>query len=144
MGIGCGGKRLLCAVCHVGVRRCAFAHKGQTYLAYGLSEVVTHPRFQNRGIASGVIREAARFIIARQPDLSLFTCAPEKVSFYTRGGWTADAGARLVGGTKRAPFRSDSLHLTTMLMLISEKAKRHAADFENTDIVLELGENQLW
>ena len=46
------------AVCHVGVRRCAFAHKGQTYLAYGLSEVVTHPRFQNRGIASGVIREA--------------------------------------------------------------------------------------
>ncbi len=132
------------AVCHVGVRRCAFAHKGQTYLAYGLSEVVTHPRFQNRGIASGVIREAARFIIARQPDLSLFTCAPEKVSFYTRGGWTAAAGACLVGGTKRAPFRSDSLHLTTMLMLISEKAKRHAADFENTDIVLELGENQLW
>ena len=114
------------------------------YLAYGLSEVVTHPRFQNRGIASGVIREAARFIIARQPDLSLFTCAPEKVSFYTRGGWTAAAGACLVGGTKRAPFRSDSLHLTTMLMLISDKAKRHAADFENTDIVLELGENQLW
>lgn len=73
-----------------------------------------------------------------------FGAAPEKVSFYTRGGWTAAAGACLVGGTKRVPFRSDSLHLTTMLMLISEKAKRHAADFENTDIVLELGENQLW
>lgn len=72
-----------------------------------------------------------------------FGAAPEKVSFYTRGGWTAATGACLVGGTKRAPFRSDSLHLTTMLMLISEKAKRHAADFENTDIVLELGENQL-
>ncbi len=31
-----------------------------------------------------------------------------------------------------------------MIMFISPKSKQHKRNFENTDIVLELGEKQLW
>ena len=132
------------AVCHVGVRKSTLCHKGQTYLAYGLSEVVTHPSWQNQGLASNLIREAACYITSQQPDISIFTCAKDKVPFYTRGGWEAVDGANFVGGTKEKPFRSDSLGLVTMMMFLSPKGKRHRADFEHTDIVFELGEYQLW
>ncbi len=132
------------AICHVGVRKSPLLHKGQKYLAYGLSEVVTHPDYQNQGIASKTIKNAAQFIIAQHPDISIFTCAQNRVSFYTRCGWKAVQGACFVGGTKEKPFRSDSLNLVTMMMFISPKGKRHQADFENTDIIFELGENQLW
>ena len=40
------------AICHVGIRNSSLSHKGQTYLAYGLSEVVTHPQYQNQGLGS--------------------------------------------------------------------------------------------
>lgn len=40
------------AVCHVGVRKSVLLHKGQKYLAYGLSEVVTHPDYRNQGLAT--------------------------------------------------------------------------------------------
>lgn len=131
-------------VCHVGVRSSILHHKGQTYAAYGLSEVVTHPAFRGRGLASEGIRRAAQFIMERRADVSIFTCAPECVPLYTRGGCRAVKGACLVGGTLRRPFRSDSLDLVTMMMFLSPKGRLHQADFEHTDIVLELGENQLW
>lgn len=99
------------AICHVGVRKRVLQHKGNAYLAYGLSEVVTHPQYQNQGLASQTIRQARKFILAQKPDISIFTCAQDKVHFYTRNGWEAIHGACLVGGTKRAPFHSDSLNL---------------------------------
>ena len=37
------------AVRHAGVRRSALRHRGETYWAYGLSEVATHPQYQRRG-----------------------------------------------------------------------------------------------
>ncbi len=131
-------------ICHVGVRKSILLHKGRTYLAYGLSEVVTHPRWQNRGLASETIKKAAQFIIAQHADISIFTCEKNRVPLYTRGGWEEVKGACLVGGTREKPFRSDSLNLVTMMRFLSSDAKRHKADFENTDIILELGENQLW
>lgn len=132
------------AICHVGVRKSVFFHKGQKYTAYGLSEVVTHPCYQKQGLASETIKRAAQFIIGQCPDISIFTCDKSKVPFYTRGGWEAIKGACLVGGTKDKPFRSDDLNLVTMIMFISPNSKLHQADFENTDIMIELGENQLW
>lgn len=132
------------AVCHVGVRKAILYHKAEKYLAYGLSEVVTHPDYQKKGLASQTIKKAAQFIISQQPDISIFTCAEERVAFYTRGGWEAVPGACFVGGTRNKPFRSDSLNLVTMMMFLSPKSKQHREDFENTDIIFELGENQLW
>ena len=132
------------AICHVGVRKSILHHKGRKYLAYGLSEVVTHPYYQKRGIASEIIKKAAQFMIRQRPDIGIFTCEKSRVPFYTRGGWEEVNGACFVGGTKDKPFRSDSLNLVTMMMFISPKGKRHKTDFENTDIIFELGENQLW
>lgn len=132
------------AVCHVGIRKSILYHKGEEYTAYGLSEVVTHPNYQKQGLASQTIKKAAQFIISQQPDISIFTCAKERVTFYTRCGWESVSGACFVGGTAKKPFRSDSLNLVTMMMFISPKSKQHRGDFENTDIVFELGENQLW
>lgn len=132
------------AICHVGIRKCTFLHRGESYLAYGLSEVVTHPSYQNQGLASKTIQKAAQFIISQQPDLSIFTCEKHRVPLYEKGGWRAVTDACLIGGTAQRPFRSDALNLITMMMLISPKAKQHKMDFRNTDISLELGENQLW
>ncbi len=131
-------------VCHVGIRKSILWHKGEEYLAYGLSEVVTHPLWQKRGLASQLIQEAAERIILPEADVSVFTCAQERVAFYTRCGWEAMPGVCFVGGTKKKAFRSDSLKLTTMVRLISAKAKEHAKDFETGDLVFELGEGQLW
>lgn len=132
------------AVCHVGIRKSILHHKGKDYLAYGLSEVVTHPDYRKKGLASQTIKRVVQFIISQQPDISIFTCAKERVAFYTRCGWEAIPGACFVGGIKTKPFRSDSLNLVTMMMFLSSESKQHRTEFENTDIVFELGENQLW
>ena len=132
------------AVCHAGIRKCVFTHRGREYLAYGLSEVVTHPRYQNQGLASKAVERAAQFIKDQRPDVSIFTCEEKRVPFYTRGGWEAVPGACLVGGTKERPFRSDELGLVTMMMFLSDEGRRRRAELEHGDIFLELGENQLW
>lgn len=132
------------AVCHVGIRQSILHHKGEEYLAYGLSEVVTHPHYRRRGLATQTIERAIPFIASQQPDISIFTCAKDRVAFYTRCGWEAIPGACFIGGTEKQPFRSDSLDLVTMMRFISPKGKRHRQDFENTDIIFSLGENQLW
>ena len=132
------------AICHVGIRKSVLHHKGEEYLAYGLSEVVTHPDYQNNGFATQIIKKALQYIIFQQADISIFTCSKERVSLYTRGGWEIIPTACFVGGTRQKPFRSDILNLVTMAKFISPKSKQHRADFENTDILFELGENQLW
>ncbi len=132
------------AVCHVGVRTRVLHHTGEDYLAYGLSEVVTRPQYRKKGLAFQAIETAVRFIIAQQPDIGIFTCARESVALYTRCGWEAIPGACFVGGASEKPFCSDSLKLVTMMMFLSAKGKQHRKDFENADIIVELGENQLW
>jgi len=132
------------AVCHIGVRKSTLYHKEEKYFAYGLSEVVTHPHYQKKGLATQTIKKATQFILSQQSDIIIFTCAKERVAFYTRCGWEAVPGACFVGGTREKPFRSDSLNLITMMMFLSPKSKQHRKDFENTDIIFELGENQLW
>ena len=132
------------AVCHVGIRRSILKHKGEDYLAFGLSEVVTHPQYQEKGLASQTIRKATEFIISQNPDISIFTCAQERVNFYVKCGWEIMPGTCFIGGTTKFPFRSNSLNLMTMMMFLSPKSKQHKDDFKNTDLVFELGKNQLW
>ncbi len=132
------------AVCHAAVRRAPLIHKGVEYTACGLSEVVTRPGYQGRGIASQVIARARDFILNQGTDIGIFTCRPELVSFYARSGWTPAEGSCLIGGTPADPFRSDSLGLVTMLSLLSDKARLHWRDFESADIFCELGKGQLW
>ncbi|HIT09512.1 MAG TPA: hypothetical protein IAB55_10615 [Candidatus Merdivicinus faecavium] len=76
--------------------------------------------------------------------MSLFTCRPELTPFYAKGGWEPLPGTCLVGGTREAPFRSDSLGLAVMARFYSEKAARRRGDFAGADIWLEIGEGELW
>ena len=132
------------AICHVGIRKSELLHRGVSYIAYGLSEVVTHPDYRRQGIGTKLIKTAADFILSARPDISIFTCDPIRTGFYSNGGWQVLKGGCLVGGTQQTPFRSDSLGLVTMIRFLSEKAIAHQRDFENADIFLSLGEGQLW
>ena len=132
------------AICHVGIRKTLLIHRNIQYSAYGLSEVVTHPDYQRQGIGTKMIQKAAAFIASEKPDISIFTCEPKRVPFYTNGGWKPLRNACFVGGTKQTPFRSDSLGLVTMINFLSKKAVAHKEDFQNTDIFLALGEGRLW
>lgn len=132
------------AVCHVGIRQASLFHSGQSYAVCGLSEVVTHPLRRGQGLATALCLRAADWIRAQGADLSLFTCAPERIALYGRAGWKPIPGACLVGGTREEPFRSRDLGLVTLGMFLSPRARKHAAEFEHEDIILELGRNQLW
>lgn len=67
-----------------------------------------------------------------------------EAAFYTKCGFEPIPGACFIGGTKEKPFRSDELGLVTMMRFVSEESRACEKDFENTDIIFELGEGQLW
>ncbi len=131
-------------VSHVAIMGKNITHKGQTYKAFGLGEVVTHPSYQKRGFGLQLINKAAAFIENNEPDISIFTCNPSLIYFYAQGGWEHIKNTCLVGGTRDNSFRSDSLRLATMMRFHSDKAKEHRQDFEDSDVYLELSEKQLW
>lgn len=123
------------AVSHVAILRTTLNHKGNIYLAYGLSEVVTHPDYKGKGLASQLILKA-RDIMGE--NLIIFTCAKDLVPFYEKQGFTSLVGTCFVGGSKEKPFRSDSLGLVVMI--------DHADldDFSDCDVVFDFEESQLW
>ncbi|WP_338124995.1 GNAT family N-acetyltransferase [Paenibacillus dendritiformis] len=129
---------------HVAVLNKTLQHQSQAYRAFGLSEVLTRPSSRGLGLGTKLIQEAAAYIEAQEPDISVFSCKPELTSFYARGGWEHFEGACLVGGTRHKPFRSDSLGLAVMLRLHSASARERRQAFERGDLNLELGENMLW
>lgn len=129
---------------HTAVRQAVFSHCGERYHACGLSEVATHPDYRGRGLASELIRRAERYIAALAPDLSVFTCAPERVEFYRRAGWEPVPSACLVGRSREKPFRSDELGLITLLRCYSPKAVAHYGELKQGDLCIELGEGNLW
>lgn len=131
-------------ISHVAVPFKLIEHKGQMYKAYGLSEVMTDPSYRNRGFGLRLLKEARLFIEKNHPDISIFTCKPSLVPFYTQGGWEHANHTCLVGGTRNQPFRSDELGLATMIRFISDKAQKNRLTFEGTDVYLELGERKLW
>lgn len=131
-------------ICHVAVPWKYITHAGQTYKAFGLSEVMTHPSHRHQGFGLQLVKEATSFIQKNDPDIGLYTCQPNLVSFYTKGGWEHLKNTNLIGGTRNKPFRSDSIGAVTMMRFFSEKAQQNRSAFEGTDVYLELGEKMLW
>ncbi|WP_296878478.1 GNAT family N-acetyltransferase [Thomasclavelia sp.] len=129
---------------HVAISQKSFTLKNHTYIAYGLNEVITHPHYQGKGIALKLIKAANDFIINQNCDISIFTCQKELVNLYTKANWKPLKNSYLVGGTIAHPFSSKALNLVTMIKFISPFSKIHQKDFENTEILIELGENKLW
>jgi len=129
---------------HVSVQGLEFTHKGRRYSACGIAEVVTHPDYRGRGLALRLLRRANAYTRQRQADVCIFTCDPNLVPLYKKAGWQACPDLCLTGGTEEKPFPSSGLGLTVMAALLSPKAISHAADFVDTEIIIPLGENQLW
>lgn len=129
---------------HVAVPWKYIDHEGQTFKAFGLSEVMTNPSYRNQGFGSKLVREAVSLIESQTADIGIFTCDPPLVGFYAKNGWEQLKNAYLVGGTHNQPFRSDSLGKCTLARFFSNKAQKYRHHFENSDIYLELGEGQLW
>lgn len=131
-------------ISHVAIPCKYIKHEGQTYKTFGLSEVITNPSFRNQGLGLKLVKEAGLLIEKSEPDISIFTCNPSLVSFYTQGGWEHSKNTNLIGGTRNKPFRSDSLGLSTMFRFFSDKAQKNHLAFEETDVYLELAEGKLW
>lgn len=131
-------------ICHLAVPRTTIFHEGETYEAFGISEVLTNPLYRRQGFGLKLIREAFSYTMSQNADVSLFTCHPDLVSFYSRGGWERADGLALIGGTRERPFRSDSLGLATMLHLASPRARSRRDAFRSGGVQLELGERMLW
>jgi aminoglycoside 2'-N-acetyltransferase I len=122
-------------------------HAGQTYLAGGLSTVVTPRDRQGRGHGLQLVTAARDAMATGDWDLGLFTCDRPLRPFYERAGWHLLPGAVLVGGTAAAPFASDQqgFDKVTMVEFFSRLARRHQATFPGSRIGLHSGEiDKLW
>ena len=132
------------AIGQVAIRKQSFSHKGTSYLAYGISEMVTHPAYQKQGLGTQLLQKVATFIEGQKPDICIFTCRPELIPFYKKGGFWFCEKLFLVGGTPENPFPSQELGLCTMLRLYSKRAIINKAGFAQGEIFLNLGDGQLW
>jgi GNAT superfamily N-acetyltransferase len=131
-------------ISYAGVPRKRLEHAGETYNAYGLSGVLTHPAFRGRGHGRALIDAATAFMAADGADIGLFTCDPPLRHFYEGCGWTVLNNTPLIGGTRAKPFPSDTLGKRTFARLFTARATAHRAAFEGAPIYLDLAEGDLW
>jgi GNAT superfamily N-acetyltransferase len=120
-------------------------HGGQTYLASGLSTVVTDPVHRGKGYGRRLVAAAHHVIEDTGADLGIFTCDRYLLPFYERAGWEWLPGAALIGGTPASPFPSDRFDKVTMVAFFSPKAQAAAGSFVGARIELYPGEiDRLW
>jgi GNAT superfamily N-acetyltransferase len=120
-------------------------HGGETYVASGLSTVVTGQAWQRRGHGRHLVATARDAIRAAGADLGIFTCDRPLRAFYESAGWRLLAGAVLIGGTPANPLPSDQFDKVTMGDFFSAKAVRNAVSFTGCRIGLYPGDiDKLW
>ncbi|MEU6095115.1 GNAT family N-acetyltransferase [Streptomyces sp. NPDC047079] len=123
------------------------SHAGEHYAAGGLSTVVT--RQERRGLGHGrrLVAAARETMIARKPDLGLFTCDRPLQAFYEGAGWQPLPGAVLIGGTPQDPFPSDrpGFDKVTLGGFFSARARQRRTSFHDSRVELYPGEiDKLW
>lgn len=131
-------------VAYTGVPWKMIEHANETYTAYGLSCVMSHPDFRGQGYGRQMVDAATAFIKSNNPDLGIFTCDPPLQPFYEGSGWTIIENSPLIGGTRQKPFPSDTLNKVTMGGFFSPKAIQNQAAFTGVPIHLDLREGDLW
>lgn len=120
-------------------------HAGQTYMASGLSAVVTDPARRGGGLGTALVIYARDHIRTTAADLTLFSCDSALVSFYERCDFDVLPSTVLMGGTPTDPLNTDDLDKTVLVDLISTRAIANAADFVDTRIALYPGLiDKLW
>ncbi|MFF0344446.1 GNAT family N-acetyltransferase [Kribbella sp. NPDC004875] len=89
------------------VLRKPLQHAGSSYLAGGLSTVVTRADRRGAGHGHRLVTAARAVMIELGLDLAIFTCDRGLGPFYGRAGFRVLPGTVLVGGTEDNPFPSD-------------------------------------
>jgi predicted N-acetyltransferase YhbS len=106
-------------------------HAGETYKAYGLAGVFTHPTFREQGYGKQIVEAGTAYIKRSDADIGMLWCAPSLKNFYARSGWIGLEKSRTLIGPKEAP---DVYHLLLMMLFISEKGKHSQPAFESEPI----------
>jgi aminoglycoside 2'-N-acetyltransferase I len=78
------------------------AHHGQSFLASGLSMVVTDEAKRGRGHGRRLVAAERELIAGRGADLGIFTCDRPLAGFYESAGWQLLLETVLIGGTRTA------------------------------------------
>jgi aminoglycoside 2'-N-acetyltransferase I len=120
-------------------------HEGRSFVATGMSAVVTDPSKRGRGHGLHLVTETRRLMNRGGADLALFTCDRPLGSFYVRAGFEVLIGSSVVGGTPDQPFASDQFDKVTFAAFFSPHGRRHAATFRQARIHLYPGTiDRLW
>ncbi|MFF2808310.1 GNAT family N-acetyltransferase [Streptomyces sp. NPDC058000] len=122
-------------------------HAGRSYVAGGLSTVVTREEARGRGYGRHLVTAARDALAGDGYDLGLFTCDRPLRAFYESAGWHHLPDTVLVGGTPQAPFPSDrpGFDKVTMADFFSPRARRARASFRGSRIALHSGDiDKLW
>ena len=106
-------------------------HVGQTYVCWGLTAVLTNPKFQKQGFGKRAVAIGTEMIKQSKADIGMFNCAPSLECFYSQNGWIPMKQSITLVGDKDNPTASDEL---LMMLFLSQKAITHRADFENNPI----------
>jgi aminoglycoside 2'-N-acetyltransferase I len=123
----------------------AITHRGRSYLARGLSTVVTAQKHRRRGHGRALVTAAHDAIAVSGADLAIFTCDWPLRGFYESAGWHWLAGTVLLGGTPAKPLPSDVLGKVAMGDFFPARAKEAAGDFAGARIDLYPGTiDKLW
>jgi aminoglycoside 2'-N-acetyltransferase I len=131
-------------VSHGAVLRKSINHCGVSYLAFGLSSVVTSSSFRRQGFGRRIFKYATRYMEQEKADIGIFTCDPYLENFYFSYGWEVAKKTPLVGGTPAKPFSSDRLGKLTLIHFFSWKAKKNRKIILSAPIFLDLGDGKLW
>jgi aminoglycoside 2'-N-acetyltransferase I len=107
-------------------------HAGETYKAYGLTGVFTHPSFRGQGYGSRVVDAGTERIRKSDADIAMLYCDESLMSFYASHGWThLDKSVSYTGEKARALRVDDEI---LMMLFISSKGQRGRAAFEQEPI----------
>ena len=120
-------------------------HRGQRYVASGLSTVVTDEAERHKGYGRRLIVAGRDAIRESGADIGIFTCDRPLQALYESAGWQVLPGAVLVGGTPEAPFPSDQFDKVVLAGFFSPNAQQHAETFNHSRIELYPGnKDKLW
>lgn len=129
---------------YVGVIAWDIIVRDRNYSMCGLSCLCTHPLYRNRGIATGLVKEATEWIVrSKSFDIGLFTCSPQNTAFYESIGlWEKSPDLILKESDREGAYKSDTMKLDVFKLLISEKTKLYAGDFKDMTLILRFPEGK--
>ncbi|MEU4195139.1 GNAT family N-acetyltransferase [Kribbella sp. NPDC026611] len=122
-------------------------HAGTSFLAGGLSTVVTRADRRGRGHGRQLILAARSTMLEQGLDLGIFTCDRPLRIFYESAGWQPLRGTVLIGGTPADPFPSDlpGFDKVTLAAFFTPKAQQAEPTFHKARIPLHPGTiDKLW